>query len=64
MKNNVAIHATATIGPIFSKKGMKAMSFAEPIIKLGGSPTKVATPPVSDNNAAAIKYGIGVTFIF
>ena len=64
MKNKVAIQATKTMGPIFSRNGINAMSFADPIIRFGGSPTRVATPPVSDKSAAAIRYGIGVTFIF
>ena len=55
MKNSVAIHATKTIGNILYAKGINAISNAEPIIKLGGSPTRVATPPVSDNKAAANK---------
>ena len=57
MKNKVAIQATKTMGPIFNKKGVKAIFAAsgDPIIKLGGSPTRVATPPVSDRSAAAIK---------
>ena len=45
------------------KKVLKSMPAAEPIIRLGGSPTKVATPPVSDNNAAASRNGIGLTLM-
>ena len=37
------------------------MPAADPIIKFGGSPTSGATPPVSDNKAAASKNGIGFT---
>ena len=64
IKTNVAIHATKTIGNILYAKGINAMSKAEPIIKFGGSPTNVATPPVSESSAAAIRYGIAVTLIF
>ncbi len=39
------------------------MPLADPIIRLGGSPTSVATPPVSDSSAAASRNGIGVTFM-
>ena len=42
---------------------MKSIPLAEPIIRFGGSPTSVATPPVSDSRAAARRNGIGVTFI-
>ena len=55
IKKSVAIQATNTIGNILYAKGINAISKADPIIKFGGSPTNVATPPVSDNNAAAIK---------
>ena len=55
MKKSVAIQATKTIGNILYANGINAISNADPIIKFGGSPTKVATPPVSDNKAAAIK---------
>ena len=40
---------------------MKSMLKAEPIIKFGGSPTNVATPPVSDRSAAAKRNGIALT---
>ena len=36
---------------------------ADAIITLGGSPTKVATPPVSDRIASAISGGIALIFI-
>ncbi len=36
------------------------MPLAEPIIRFGGSPTSVATPPVSDSRAAASRNGMGL----
>ena len=55
IKYKVANQATSTIGNILYAKGINAISKADPIIRLGGSPTSVATPPVSDSKAAAIK---------
>ncbi|SMG66966.1 hypothetical protein BMETH_796_2 [methanotrophic bacterial endosymbiont of Bathymodiolus sp.] len=49
----IVSQAAKTIPPICRKKVSKSICAAEPIIRLGGSPTSVATPPVSDSNAAA-----------
>ncbi len=40
---------------------MKLRSAAEPMRMLGGSPTSVATPPVLDNRASAMRNGTGET---
>ena len=60
---NTVIHAINVIPPMWNRKVLKSMPLAEPIIRLGGSPTRVATPPVSDSKAAASRNGMGVTFI-
>src|SRR5687768_17770782 len=53
-KNNVANHATATIGREWIRKSLNEKPAAEPINTFGGSPTKVATPPVFESRASAI----------
>ena len=46
-------HATSTMPPMWIRKVLKSIPKAEPIIRLSGSPTSVATPPVSESSAAA-----------
>ena len=49
------------IGPILAMKVRKSISAALPIKIFGGSPTRVAMPPISDARISAMRKGTGLT---
>ena len=55
---SAATHATSVSGSAWVKKSLKLKPAAEPMMMFGGSPTRVATPPMSDSKASAISKGI------
>ena len=56
----VMIQAKKTIGARWTRKSLNERFAAEPMSTFGGSPIRVATPPVFDRIASPIRYGIGV----
>ncbi len=48
-------NSTTTIGLMWTMKSLKVSPARVPMIMLGGSPTRVAAPPMFDANASAIR---------
>ena len=49
------------IGPTWIRKLRKSIPAALPIMMLGGSPTRVAVPPIFESMASAIRKGMGLS---
>jgi len=50
------------MGAVFKRKSIKVKFPAEAIIMFGGSPIKVAAPPIFEANTWVIIYGFGFNF--
>jgi len=60
--SNVTSQGPATSGAMLMRNVTKSMSAALPIMMFGGSPTSVATPPMFDSMASAIRNGAGFSW--
>ena len=54
-----AASSTSTTGPRWIRKVLKSRPARLPMMMLGGSPIRVAVPPMLETMASAIRYGTG-----